>query len=162
MKKMLLLSLVTALSVATFSATISVTAQLNVVDLGAEVSLNLSSLSAAFGNVLIKSGEVVVPTPITLSLAGSQAKNAHIAVPETIELVSGDNKITVATMLSAMGNGVTSYRHNGYTILQSDEVMGDLDTGTIIQGKLEPKMTLAGTEVPGRYNGTISVYAFYN
>lgn len=161
MKKILLLSLVTVLSVATFSASTNVTAQLNVVDPGTEVSLNLSSLSATFGNVLIKSGEVVLPTPIIFSVEGTQAKNAHIAVPETIELVSGMNKITVATMLSATGSGVTSYRENGHTVLQSDATMDSVSSNKF-EGKLEPKMTLAGTEVPGRYNGTISVYAFYN
>lgn len=159
MKKMLLLSLITALSIATFSAETQVTAQLHVIDPGTEVSLNLSSTAAAFGDILIKSGEVSLPAPINFALEGTKAQNAHIAVPETIELTSGSNKITVATELA--GSGLTSHTHNKYTILRSDSAM-DSVSGNKVEGTLNAKMNLAGTEVSGRYSGSIPVYAFYN
>lgn len=159
MKKMLLLSLMTALSIATFSATTQVTAQLNVIDPASEISLNLSSTSAAFGDVLITSGEVTLGTPITFTLEGTQAQNAHIAAPETIELKNGTNKITLATELT--GNDFVTHSHAGHTILRSNETLDQVSNGKL-EGILSAKLNLQGTELPGRYTGTIALNAFYN
>lgn len=159
MKKMLLLSLMTALSIATFSATTQVTAQLNVIDPGAEISLNLSSTSAAFGDVLITNGEVALGTPITFTLEGTQSQNAHISAPETIGLTSGSNKIILATELS--GSSFVAHTHAGHTILRSNETLDTVLNGKL-EGTLSAKLNLQGTELPGRYTGTIALNAFYN
>lgn len=159
MKKMLLLSLMTALSIATFSATTQVTAQLNVIDPGSEISLNLSSTSAAFGDVLITNGEVALGTPITFTLEGTQSQNAHISAPETIDLTSGSNKIILATELT--GNGFASHTTSRHIILRSNETL-DTVSGGKLEGTLSAKLNLQGTELPGRYTGTIALNAFYN
>lgn len=158
MKKMLLLSMMTALSIATFSATTQVTAQLNVIDPASEVSLNLSSTSAAFGDVLIANGEVSLANPITFTLEGTAAKNAILSVPTTIELVNGSNKITLATEVTGTGFDKTTAGEN--TILTSTKTMDQTD-GTL-EGTLSAKLNLLGTEIPGRYNGTIALNASYN
>lgn len=159
MKKMLLLSLMTALSIATFSATTQVTAQLNVIDPESEISLNLSSTSAAFGDVLITNGEVSLGAPITFTLEGTAAKNAHISAPETVDLTSGSNKITLATELS--GSSFATHTYGGHTILRSNETLNNVSGGRL-EGALSAKLNLQGTELPGRYTGTIALNAFYN
>lgn len=159
MKKMLLLSLMTALSMATFSATTRVAAQLNVVDPASEISLNLSSLSASFGDILITSGEVALPNAIAFTLEGTAALSAHISAPETVQLTSGSNTIVVSTELT--GSAFTSCTHSGHTILKSNEAM-DAVSNNSLAGTLSAKINLAGTELPGSYTGTIPLNAFYN
>lgn len=158
MKKMLLLSLMTALSIATFSATAQVTAQLNVIDPGSEISLNLSSTSAAFGDVLITQGEVKLPRAITFTLSGTRAQKAHIHVPKSVELTSGTNKITARTELT--GTSMTAHNFNDGTVLSTDALMNA--NGGSATGTLQAKLTLAGTELPGNYTGVIPVHAIYN
>lgn len=161
MKKLLLLSLMAALPMVALSATTQVTAQLRVVDPASEVYLNLSSTSAAFGNVLITPGKVDLENPINIILGGTNAANAHLHVPKTIQLSSGENHIDVTTELTATGSGGTVHALPGHVFLATDETLSET-TNNYISGQLSASITLAGTEQPGRYSGIIPVYAAYN
>lgn len=161
MKKLLLLSLMAALPMVALSATTQVTAQLGVVDPTSEVYLDLSSTSAAFGNVIITPGKVDLATPIDIILGGTNAANAYVGVPRTTQLSSGTNHIDATAVLTTTDSNATVYNHGGYVFLASNEAL-DTNTEHYVSGNLSVSLNLAGTEQPGRYNGTIPVYAAYN
>lgn len=161
MKKLLLLSLMAALPMVALSATTQVTAQLRVVDPTSEVYLDLSSTSAAFGNVLITPGDVDLTTPISIILGGTNAASAYVSVPSALQLTSGTNHISATAKLTTTDTGATIYNHGGYVFLSSNEQL-DADSDHYVSGELSVSLNLAGTEQPGRYSGSIPVYATYN
>lgn len=161
MKKLLLLSLMAALPMVALSATTQVTAQLRVVDPTSEVYLNLSSTSAAFGNVLIAPGDVDLTNPISIILGGTNTANAYVSVPSALQLTSGTNHISATAKLSTTDTGATVYNHGGYVFLASNDSL-DTDTDHYVSGSLSVSLNLEGTEQPGRYSGIIPVYAAYN
>lgn len=161
MKKLLLLSLMAALPMVALSATTQVTAQLRVVDPASEVYLSLSSTSAAFGDVIITSGDVDLTDPISIILGGTNAANAYVSVPRVVQLSSGTNHINATAKLTTTDGGATVYNHGGYVFLASNDTL-DTDTDHYVSGQLSVSLNLAGTEQPGRYGGIIPVYAAYN
>lgn len=161
MKKLLLLSLMAALPMVALSATTQVTAQLRVVDPSSEVYLDLSSTSAGFGNVFIAPGDVELTNPINIILGGTNTSNAYVSVPSALQLTSGSNHISATAKLTTTDTDATVYNHGGYVFLASNDTL-DTDTDHYVSGQLSVSLNLAGTEQPGRYNGTIPVYAAYN
>lgn len=161
MKKLLLLLLMAALSMVALSATTQVTAQLRVVDPASEVYLGLSSTSAAFGNVMITPGKVDLAAPIIIILGGTNAANAYVGVPRTTQLSSGSNNIDATAELTTTDSGATIHNESNYVFLARNG-SPDTDADYYVSGQLSVSLNLAGTEQPGRYNGTIPVYAAYN
>lgn len=161
MKKILLLSLITALSITTFSTTAEVKAQLNVVDPEAEISLNISSTSATFGDVLITQGQKKLSKEINFALEGTGSKTAEITLPIKIQLkgVNGATLDMVTSMTSTNSGDLTVTKAGDNFIAKTSTAM---NTKNKVEGKIGGTLSLLGTEVSGRYVGTIPLTAKYN
>ena len=157
-EKIFLLTVLSLVATSLQAATVSVNAKLQVIDPATEVVMNLSNTAMAFGDQLIREGEILSPERIDVMLEGTKA--AVLTVPAKVELTSSEGaKINLLTKLVGVGDDSSGT----VTLGDANHTYNvELSAGEKDIVRLEGALKLFGTEMAGMYTGTVALSASYN
>lgn len=163
MKKMLLVLSLVVVSSAYSATNQLLRATLRVVDPAKEVILTTSTTAMQFGTVPIVNGGNASSNPVTLTLAGNNAKGAQMSFKDADKLTvkGGTETIDIQYLTSSPVEGnVTTV--SGIHTMTSTGNLGDGTVGKAMSVNVTATMALNGREVAGLYEGTLTVDAKYN